>query len=122
MPTYLTFGLAIMALGWSVQTFMTTANSTVQLWTEPAMRGRVMALYMAVLNGCTLFGAPFVGWVANRYGARSSLRVGAAAGLLTAIVGIRYLVKHRGLRVQREGFEVRPGRDRNDYCLRRMSA
>ena len=107
MPTYLTFGLAIMALGWAVQTFMTTANSTVQLWTAPAMRGRVMALYMAVLNGCTLFGAPFVGWVANRYGARASLMVGAAAGLLTAIVGIRYLVKHRGLHVRREGLRVR---------------
>lgn len=107
MPTYVSFGLAIMALGWSVQTFMTTANSTVQLWTDPAMRGRVMALYMAILNGCTLFGAPFVGWVANRYGARSSLMVGAAAGLLTALVGIRYLVKHRGLRVRREGLRVR---------------
>ena len=107
MPTYLTFGLTIMALGWSVQTFMTTANSTVQLSTEPAMRGRVMAIYMAVLNGCTLFGAPFVGWVANRYGARWSLMVGAAAGLLTAIVGIRYLVKHRGLRVEREGMRLR---------------
>ena len=107
MPTYLTFGLAIMALGWCVQTFMTTANSTVQLWTEPAMRGRVMATYMAILNGSTLFGAPFVGWVANRYGARWSLMVGAAAALVAAIVGIRYLVKHRGLRVVREGLRLR---------------
>lgn len=107
MPTYLGFGLAIMALGFCVQTFMTTANSTVQLWTDPPMRGRVMALYMAVLNGSTLFGAPFVGWVANRYGARWSLMVGAAAGLLTAIVGVRYLVKHRGLRVQRKGLRLR---------------
>ena len=107
MPTYLTFGLAIMALGGCVQTFMTTANSTVQLWTDPPMRGRVMALYMAVLNGCTLFGAPFVGWVANRYGARWSLMVGAAAGLVAAIVGVRYLVRHRGLRVHREGLRLR---------------
>jgi MFS family permease len=107
MPTYLTFGLAIMALGFCVQTFMTTANSTVQLLTDASMRGRVMALYMAVLNGCTLFGAPFVGWVANRYGARWSLMVGAAAGALTAMVGVRYLVKYRGLRVTRAGFRLR---------------
>jgi MFS family permease len=93
MPTYLTFGLSLMALGACVQTFMTTANSTVQLWTEPAMRGRVMAIYMAIVNGCTLFGAPFVGWVANHYGARSSLMVGATAGLLAAVVGLRYLVR-----------------------------
>jgi len=107
MPTYLGFGLAIMALGFCVQTFMTTANSIVQLWTEPAMRGRVMAIYMSVLNGPTLFGAPFVGWVANRHGARWSLMVGAAAGLVAAIVGVRYLIKHRGLRMERAGWRVR---------------
>jgi MFS family permease len=107
MPTYFTFGLALMALGWAVQTFMTTANSTVQLWTEAAMRGRVMAIYMAIVNGCTLLGAPFVGWVANRYGARWSLMVGATAGLLAAAVGIRYLVRHRGLQVKREGWRLR---------------
>ena len=107
MPTYLAFGIAIMVLGGCVQTFMTTANSTVQLWTEPAMRGRVMAIYMGIVNGSTIFGAPFVGWVANRWGARWSLMVAAAAGLLAAIVGIRYLVRHRGLRVRREGFRLR---------------
>jgi hypothetical protein len=61
MPTYLSFGIAIMAIGWCAQTFMTTANSTVQLWTEPAMRGRVMAIYMAIVQGCTPLGAPLVG-------------------------------------------------------------
>jgi MFS family permease len=107
MPTYLSFGFALMALGWALQTFMTTANSTVQLWTEPAMRGRVMAIYMSIVNGCTLFGAPFVGWVANRYGARWSLMVGATAGLIAAAVAIRYLVRHRGLHVKGRGLEMR---------------
>ena len=107
MPTYVTFGLALMGLGWSLQTLMTTANSTVQLWTEPAMRGRVMAIYMAIVNGSTLFGAPFVGWVANRYGARWSLMVGAAAGFVAAAVGVRYLVRHRGLHMKRDGWRLR---------------
>ena len=98
MPTYLAFGIALMALGWCVQTFMTTANSTVQLWTEPAMRGRVMAIYMGIVNGCTLIGAPLVGWVANHFGARWSLMVGATAGLLAALVGVRYFRRRRELR------------------------
>lgn len=107
MPTYLAFGVLLVALGWTQQTFMTTANSTVQLWTEPAMRGRVMAIYMGIVNGCTLFGAPFVGWVANRFGARWALMVGAAAGLLATGVGVRYLVRYRGLQVRREGWRLR---------------
>ena len=106
-PTYLAFGFTLMALGWAQQTFMTTANSTVQLWTEPAMRGRVMAIYMSIVNGCTLFGAPFVGWVANQFGARWSLMVGAAAGLLATAVGIRYLMRHRGLHLKRSGWRMR---------------
>ena len=107
MPTYLAFGFALMAVGVCTQTFMTTANSTVQLWTEPAMRGRVMAIYMGIVQGCTPFGAPLVGWVANNYGARWSLIVGATAGLLATVVGIRYLAIHRGLKVRREGWRLR---------------
>ena len=107
MPSYLGFGIALAGLGWALQTFMTTANGTVQLWTEPAMRGRVMAIYMGIVNGCTLFGAPFVGWVANRYGARWSLMVGAIAALVAAAIGVRYLVRHRGLHVKRVGLRLR---------------
>ncbi len=107
MPTYLTFGFAIMAIGWCAQTFMTTANTTVQLWTEPMMRGRVMAIYMGIVQGCTPIGAPFVGWVANNYGARWSLMVGAAAGVLAVGVGVRYLVRYRGLTMQRSGLRLK---------------
>ena len=66
-----------------------------------------MAIYMAIVNGCTLFGAPFVGWVANRYGARWSLMVGAAAGLVAVAIGVRYLVRHRGLQVARRDGRLR---------------
>ncbi|MEO7741559.1 MAG: MFS transporter [Usitatibacter sp.] len=107
MPSYLAFGVTLMAVGWCSQTFMTTANSTVQLWTEPAMRGRVMAIYMGIVSGCTPIGAPLVGWVANRFGARWSLVVGATAALIAVIVGIRYLKRHRGLRVDRDGWRLR---------------
>jgi len=96
MPGYALFGIALVAVGASAQTFNTTANSSAQLRTEPAMRGRVMAIYMAIAQGCTPLGAPLVGWVADRYGPRWSLGVGAAACGLAALVCLRYVLRERG--------------------------
>ena len=59
-----------------------------QLSTEPAMRGRVMALRVGVALGGTPIGAPIVGWVADAFGPRWALGVGAAAGFAAAIVGL----------------------------------
>lgn len=100
MPSYALFGAALAVIGLSAQTFTTTANATVQLSTEPAMRGRVMAIFLAIALGGTPLGAPLVGWVADTYGPRWALGVGAASGLAAAFVGIRYLAKHRSLRLR----------------------
>ena len=63
------------------------------------MRGRVMAIYMAIFLGCTPLGAPFVGWVADMLGPRWALGVGAAAGFVAALVALAYhrffMRKHR---------------------------
>lgn len=99
MPNYWLFGLVLVLIGVSAQTFSTTANGTIQMTTEPAMRGRVMAILLATLMGTTPLGAPIVGWVADTFGPRWALGVGATAGLLAAGVGIRYLRRHRHLRV-----------------------
>ena len=107
MPNYWLFGMLLVGVGTSVQLFNTTANSTVQLSTEPAMRGRVMALLLAIALGGTPVGAPLVGWVADRFGARWGLGVGVASGLLSVAVGLRYLVRHRGLRLVDEGGRLR---------------
>ena len=103
MPTYMLFGIMLVAAGLSAQTFNTTSNSTVQLWTEPAMRGRVMAIYMAIALGCTPIGAPLVGWVADRFGPRWAVGVGALAGFLTAAVAVAYLIRYRGLHIRMHG-------------------
>jgi MFS family permease len=66
----------------------------VQLSTEPAMRGRVMAILLALFLGGAPIGGPIVGWVADRFGPRWALGVGAAAGLAAAMVAIRYLTMH----------------------------
>jgi MFS family permease len=99
MPTYWLFGLTLIVIGVSAQTFTTTANSIVQLSTDPGMRGRVMAILLAVTVGGTPIGAPIVGWVADTFGPRWALGVGAAAGIGAVMVGLRYLAKYRNLQM-----------------------
>jgi len=106
-PTYLLFAVALVVVGVASQTLMTTANSTVQLSTDPAMRGRVIAILMAVIMGGTPIGAPIVGWVANAYGPREAIALGAFAGLMSACVGAFYLVKYHHLRVHFDGWRPR---------------
>ena len=90
MPNFWLFGLALMVVGVAAQTFTTTSISTVQLATEPAMRGRVMAILLAIALGGTPIGAPIVGRVADVFGPRWAVGVGAAAGFLAALVGLVY--------------------------------
>jgi MFS family permease len=95
MPGYGLFGVALVAIGIAAQTFTTSTNSVVQLTTEPGMRGRVMAIHLSILLGATPLGAPLVGWVADRFGPRWALGVGAVAGLAAAFVGLRHLRNSR---------------------------
>jgi MFS family permease len=107
MPNPWLFGAALMLTGIAAQTFSTTANSTVQLATDSVMRGRVMAIYLAIALGGTPIGAPIVGWVADVFGPRWAMGVGAASGFAGMLVGIRYLMKYRGLRLSRESGRLR---------------
>jgi MFS family permease len=107
MPSYPLFCAALVVIGVSAQSFTTTAISTVQLATEPAMRGRVMAILLAITLGGTPLGAPIVGWIADAFGPRWALGVGAAGGLSAALVGVRYLAKYRNLRVRIDAGRLR---------------
>jgi MFS family permease len=94
MPTYGLFGVALLITGVASQTLTTSTNSYVQLSTDPAMRGRVIAILLAIALGGTPIGAPIVGWVADTFGPRWALGVGAAAGFAAATVAICYLTTH----------------------------
>jgi MFS family permease len=111
MPNYWLFGLVLTVVGVAAQNFTTSANSTVQLSTEPAMRGRVVAILLALAMGGTPVGAPIVGWVADTFGPRWSLAVGAASGFAAALVGLYYLAKYRNLRVRIEAGRIRVNLD-----------
>lgn len=107
MPSPLLFAVVLFFVGLAALTFMTASNSMMQLTTERAMRGRVLALRIAVVMGGTPIGAPLVGWVVDRFGARWALGVGALAGVAAAAVAAAYLVRHRRLRMIRDGGRLR---------------
>jgi MFS family permease len=107
MPNYLLFGVVLIVIGAAAQTITTSTNSYVQISTEPTMRGRVIAILLAVSLGGTPLGAPLVGWIADKFGPRWALGVGAAAGFGALLVGIMFLAKYRNLHVRIEAGRVR---------------
>jgi MFS family permease len=92
MPTYWTYAATLMFTGFAVVTMLTTANGYVQTTTDPALRGRVLALYMAILMGGTPVGAPIVGWVADEWGPRAAILLGAVAALVAFAIGATWLI------------------------------
>jgi MFS family permease len=93
MPSYALFGLVLFVVGVAAQTLTTTTNSLVQMSTEPAMRGRVIAILLAITLGGTPLGAPIVGWVADHFGPRCALAIGATAGILAAATALAYIAR-----------------------------
>jgi MFS family permease len=91
MPNYASFGIALMLVGIAAQTVTTSTNSFVQTSTEHGMRGRVIAILLAIVLGGTPVGAPIIGWIADAFGPRWALGVAAASGVLAALVAFIYL-------------------------------
>ncbi|MFD7813429.1 MFS transporter [Streptomyces sp. NPDC059785] len=84
-PSLWLFALLMVPIGIFGLTVNVTANTTVQMATDPAMRGRVMALFMMVFMGGTPLGAPLVGWITDTYGSRVGFAVG---GLISAAAAV----------------------------------
>lgn len=92
MPTYALYAVTLMFTGFAVVTTMTTANGYVQTTTDPALRGRVLALYMAILMGGTPIGAPIVGLMADTFGPRAAILLGGAAAFVAFAIGFGWLL------------------------------
>jgi MFS family permease len=83
-PTLTLEAIALVPLGAASVTFAAGVNSSLQLSAEPAMRGRVMALYSVVFLGSTPIGAPLTGWLAETYDPRVALLLAGVTGLSAA--------------------------------------
>ena len=80
-PSLLWAAVLLIPLGASSMAFLATINSTLQLNSSDAMRGRVMAMYFVLFLGSTPIGAPLVGWVAETFSPRASVVLGGIATL-----------------------------------------
>lgn len=93
------FMLLLVPAGGLAIGFNAMANASVQLSTDPAVRGRVMALYMLVLAGGTPIGAPLIGGIADAWGAPTALLVSGGICLLATVACAAGAARQAGIRV-----------------------
>lgn len=87
-------GLALTALfllGTVGVAFRALATSVVQLYSDPAMRGRTVALLIVALGGTSPLGGPLVGWLSEQFSPRVALATGAVGAGLAAVCALLYL-------------------------------
>ncbi|MET0433462.1 MAG: MFS transporter [Cellulomonas sp.] len=107
MPTYVSYAVACIPVGLASLTMMTAANTTIQMSTDPVVRGRVMSLYMIVMLGATPIGSPIVGWIGEHFGPRWSIGIGSITALLVSVAAALWARKHWRVQV-RYRFRSRP--------------
>lgn len=95
--------LLLALLGFASITFSATANTTLQTNSPDHMRGRVMSLFAMVFAGATPIGALLTGTVANLYGARAAMAVGALPCALIAAYAWLAIRPARGARTPGAG-------------------
>ncbi len=99
VPVYGVFLAGIVALGVSRLLFATGAESMVQLSTDPAVRGRVMAIYLVLLFGGQAAGGVIIGWIAEVLGMTAAFAVAGGVPLLAAIVVAVILARRHQLTI-----------------------
>ncbi len=106
MPTFWLFAVVLPLVGITSITMMNSANAYVQTTTDPALRGRVMSLYMAVFMGGTPIGAPLIGAIVNAFGPRWGVVAGSFGGLIPAAIAVVWWLRHRHATAQPEPIEI----------------
>lgn len=99
-PWFWPFLLLLVVVGFVSVTFNTLGNATVQLSSEPELRGRVMSLYMLVFMGGTPIGAPIVGAITQQWGAPAALLISGLICLLAAAGAAAFAAHSAGVSVR----------------------
>lgn len=85
MPSLELFTAMLVVVGVMTLLFLTSAATVVQLEAGPAIRGRVMALYLPLLLGGHALGGLLAGWLTEQFGVRAGLVVTGGLGMLSAV-------------------------------------
>jgi MFS family permease len=85
-PTLALEVAALAPLGAATVTLAASVNSSLQLASEPSMRGRVMALYSIVFLGSTPIGGPLSGWLSEAVDPRAALVMAGVAAIVGGLL------------------------------------
>jgi len=86
MPTYTWYSLWLPVCGISALTMLISANSYVQVNSDPAVRGRVMGIYMLIFMGGTPFGSLLIGYLTETVGVRETIALCGGFSLLMCVL------------------------------------
>ncbi len=100
VPWLIPFAGLLVLTGLLNITFNTTANSTIQLSTDAAVRGRVMSLYMLVFTGGTPVGGPLVGAITDAWGAPVAIALCGAICTVAAVACAILAARQAGVRLR----------------------
>ncbi|MBP7903436.1 MAG: MFS transporter, partial [Candidatus Planktophila sp.] len=85
-PSYIWYSLWLPICGITALTMLISANSYVQTHSDPAVRGRVMGIYLLIFMGGTPFGSLLIGWMTETIGVRETIAGCGGISLLAAVV------------------------------------
>ena len=86
MPTYWSYSMWLPICGISALTMLISANSYVQVNSDPAVRGRVMGIYLLIFMGGTPFGSMLIGYLTEAVGVRQTIVICGAISLLACTI------------------------------------
>ena len=86
IPNYTLYILWLPICGVTALTTLVSANSIVQTSTDPAIRGRVMGLYLLIFMGGTPFGSPLIGTTTELLGIRPTIALCGGISLAASVI------------------------------------
>jgi MFS family permease len=96
-PSFWLYAAVLIPVGLASMTFLNSCNTSIQLTVDPQFRGRVLALYLAVLQGGTALGAPLMGWIGTEFGARWAVAASGTIVLLTGLCALAVVARRSRL-------------------------